>query len=336
MDIIRACLTKIKIKDLRQAVYHSLIEFYNRQYRTISRIRGEQFLIFIAIIRLKENTVKSEYTRITKKRAYDILKRNNYEITGNINRPEDVKIFGVPLQKYSQEYFFGKKDKNGKIIPQKTVKSVFDELTKQYPFDPASVPDPKDAFSYKVKHINSLRNRAEMEVRYDDHLRNIEELRNQGCKLVIASTHSDCSERCKPWQGKVYSLDGTEGTTPDGRPYIPLERATDVYYTTKSKKVYKNGLLGFNCRHYLVPYQDGFRFTKSSEIAERKEYKITLKQREMERNVRYYRTRAIMSKGVDDAEYKRSRDLAVKWNNAYIEFSKDSGRAYYPSRTKIL
>lgn len=77
------------------------------------------------------------------------------------------------------------------------------------------------------------------------------DFKSNGVKLVIASAHADCSGRCSKWQGKVYSLDGSYGTTEDGREYQPLENATDVYYTTKAGRTYKNGLLGFNCRHKL-------------------------------------------------------------------------------------
>ena len=79
---------------------------------------------------------------------------------------------------------------------------------------------------------NSLRNRAEMEVRYEYHQNEIADYKKQGAKLVICSTHADCSDRCYPWQGRVYSLDHTTGITADGKRYIPLETATDIYYTT--------------------------------------------------------------------------------------------------------
>ncbi|MBP5466858.1 MAG: hypothetical protein J6Y43_04790, partial [Clostridia bacterium] len=105
---------------------------------------------------------------------------------------------------------------------------------------------------------------------------------------------------------------------------------------TKAGKTYKNGLLGFNCRHYLVPYTKGFQFPPPNVKEERKQYAITLKQRALERNVRRWRTEALTSKGIDDKRYIEARKKAEAWNNAYIKFSKDNGRAYYPSRTKII
>lgn len=223
------------------------------------------------------------------------------------------RLSGVPTQRYSEEYI------------KKYVRPVFDRLAKQYPKDPGD-----------ISGRNTLRNRAEMEVRYNDHTQSIADLKASGAKLVIASAHADCSERCAPWQGRVYSLDGTRGVTDDGRSYVPLEDATDVYYTTKAGKTYKNGLLGFNCRHFLVPYKSGYRFPKPNAAEERRQYAITEQQRRMEREVRKWRTIAIESKGQDPERYSEARKKAIEANRAYINFSKENGRAYYPSRTKIL
>lgn len=223
------------------------------------------------------------------------------------------RISGVPTQRYSEEYI------------KKYVRPVFDRLAKQYPKDPGD-----------ISGRNTLRNRAEMEVRYDNHLQSIADLKASGARLVIASAHADCSERCAPWQGRVYSLDGTRGVTDDGRSYVPLETATDVYYTTKAGKTYKNGLLGFNCRHYLVPYKSGYRFPKPNAAEERRQYAITEQQRRMERVVLKWRTIAVESKGQDPTRYLYAREKALEANRAYIDFSRENGRAYYPSRTKLL
>ncbi len=222
-------------------------------------------------------------------------------------------IYGVPMQKFSKDYM------------EKNVKPIFDRMVKQYPKDPGDI----------TGH-NSLRNRAEMEVRYNGHLENIEVLKERGNKLVIASSHADCSPRCAKWQGRVYSLDGTYGTAPDGRKYVPLEDATDVLYATKAGKTYKNGLLGFNCRHYLVAYKDGYKFPKPNAKEEKKQYKITQKQRYLERQVRYWRNEAIQNKGVFDEYAQIAKNTAISYNHQYIAYSKANGRAYYPSRTEIL
>lgn len=208
---------------------------------------------------------------------------------------------------------------------ERNVKPALDRLAAQQARDPDD-----------VSGRNTLRNRAEMEVRYQAHQDEISGFKARGVNLVICSTHADCSARCAPWQGRVYSLDGTYGTTDDGRRYEPLENATDILYTTKAGKTYKNGLLGFNCRHYLVPYKSGYRFPKPNVVEERREYEITQEQRRLEANVRRWRTKAVELKGQDPKGYSEARKKAVEWNQAYIEFSKLNNRAYYPSRTKLL
>ena len=153
---------------------------------------------------------------------------------------------------------------------------------------------------------------------------------------MICSTHADCSKRCAPWQGRVYSLDGTRGRTDDGRVYVPLEEATEIYSITKAGKRWRNGLLGFNCRHFLVEYKTGYYFPEPNAAEEKKEYMITETQRRLERNVRDWRTVAVENKGVNHDRYVEARAKAIEWNKRYIEYSRKNKRAYYPSRTKIL
>ncbi len=85
-----------------------------------------------------------------------------------------------------------------------------------------------------------------MEVRYQDMLNDLKELRNE--KFVIVSQHKDSSLRCACWQGLIYlkDTDGTDvnlrnwhewnsennvitprpiGTTPDGQYYYSLREA---------------------------------------------------------------------------------------------------------------
>lgn len=289
----------IRMAELKDAAYRSLTSFAQRQYNTYLRAFGIPS-VFLLLVTTLANPNKTLNERL---RAENILN-------------EQFKMYiprGVPTQTYAEEYL------------KEQVKPVLDELSKQQALDPDD-----------ISGRNTLRNRAEMEVRYNNHIQSIEELRQMGVKLVIASVHADCSQRCSNWQGRVYSLDGSSGLTPDGKQYIPLETATDIYYTTKKGIRYKNGLLGFNCRHYLMPYQSGIKLPIPSASEERKERYITQRQRELERNVRSWRTRALEYKGIDEQSYIYARRKAIQSNKEYIEFSKQHNRAYYPSRTKLL
>jgi hypothetical protein len=298
--IIKNALKSITIPDLASATRRSLIAFYNEQYNTLSRINGSNLLLLLAYMKLTDKDNK-----LVKNMPLERARR----IVESI---DNVNLYGQPMQKYSEEYI------------KQNVKPVFDRLIKQFPKDPDD-----------ISGHNSLRNRAEMEVRYNGHQEQIEELKKI-TNLVIASSHADCSDRCRKWQSRVYSLNGTYGTTDDGRKYVPLEVATDVYYTTKVGKVYKNGLLGFNCRHYLTPYKKGYKFPKPSAKEEAKQYKITERQRYLERKVREYRTKALYNRDINKDEYLKFRKKSIDANKEYIKYSRDNNRAYYPSRTKIF
>lgn len=305
--IVREAEKQIKIAALALAARQSLLRFYSAQYEELRRSFAWQIPVLAALFLLQGRTLTGAEIRPTtaeKQSAAKTLERVGFDASRQL---------GAPLQRFSEQYM------------RENVKPALDRLAEQ------QAKDPDD-----VSGRNTLRNRAEMEVRYNAHMEQLEEFRRQGVNLVICSTHADCSERCAHWQGRVYSLDGTSGMTDDGREYQPLENATDIFYTTKAGKTYKNGLLGFNCRHFLVPYKSGYSFPQPNAAEERREYEITQEQRRLETAVRKWRTVAVENKDTDRERYLAARKKAIEWNKAYIAFSKQHNRAYYPSRTAIL
>lgn len=299
--IIRKALAQISIPDLRSAAYRSLNAFAERQYNTYTLRLGVDTHILLAMLTLANPAASTP----SKRQAETVLRQTPYVL--------ETQAKGVPLQTYAKEYL------------EQRVEPMITELCKQNALDPDD-----------VDSRNSMRNRAEMEVRYNAHNEQIAELRAASIKLVTCSVHADCSDRCYSWQGRVYSLDGTSGTTEDGKPYVPLETATDIYYTTKAGKTYKNGLLGFNCRHTLMPYRSGMVIPHVSKATQRKESAINTRQRELERTVRAWETEAIMYKGINTQRYRQARTAATAARKEYIKFSQDNGRAYYPSRIELL
>ena len=182
----------------------------------------------------------------------------------------------------------------------------------------------------------SLRNSAEIEARHQVQTEKIEELRSKGTRIVWCSSHSDCSRRCEPWQGKLYSLDGTSGTV-DGLSYQPLEIATDIYETTRTGKVWKNGLLGFNCRHYLTPYKANSRPpTEYSAALIKKQRAIDQKQRVMENAIRKKRTIAEVLAVADIVTATKIRDDAEELTTDYRHFCALNDRPFYGERTQIM
>lgn len=182
----------------------------------------------------------------------------------------------------------------------------------------------------------SLRNVAEMTVRYESTLNAIADLKSRGVNLVQSSRHANCSKRCEPWQGKYYTLDNTYRTV-DGIEFQPLSNATDQFYTTKTGKVYKNGhITGYNCRHYLVPYRKGYSQPMVSAKTVARERAIDHRMRAMERQIRHWKTKAVVFKGKDQDIYRKAKAKATFYYDRYRQYAERKGRAYYPSRTDIL
>lgn len=313
-EIIDKAVNRIRSPTLKEDSRKSLMNFANRLYlfcKTAFPDPKTAVSAFILTRGLTERLVKGKITggdKIYKPKEKD-------EITAFkalYGKTYDVVNVGLPLQEFQKTYM-------------KRVDEVLKNLSQENAIDPND-----------VTGRNSLRNLAEMQVRYERHQEELARLKEDGVRLVVCSAHADCSDRCKEWQGRVYSLDGTSGTTKDGKKFVPLEVATDVYYTTKAGRTYKNGLLGFNCRHKLFPYEVGMVLPTVSEEERKREDSITQTQRQMERAVIRYREEALANKNGNLLKYKKAKSNALRAYERYKEFSKAHGRAYYPDRVQIL
>lgn len=173
-----------------------------------------------------------------------------------------------------------------------------------------------------------LRNRAEMAVRYDASVRDLASLRAKGVEYVWTSSHPNCSERCRRYQGRLWSLTGESGTV-DGIPFRPIEEAL------KGPKGDGNGIIsGYGCRHRLIRYTKGSRAPKDySEAQMRREYALDQQQRRQERDIRRLKMedRILRSVGFD-------RDASVirkKWQEKQKKHQLwciENNRASYPYR----
>lgn len=308
----KAASEKVRLPSLRNAVFRSLVALGQRELNRLVYAFGRNGVLTMAAILL----ARKGHLTPNKAPQDGVVFRNIAERLGRLDGDYETSAAGIPKRIYSKEYM-------------KDVRREFIRFADEQGLDPDEMPNAK------IRH--SLVAKAEMEVRYQAHEENIESLRRGGNNLVVCSVHADCSDRCSKWQGRVYSLDGTSGVTPDGkRQFIPLEKATDIFYTTKAGKTYKNGLLGFNCRHYLYPYREGMAIPYVSKEKQVKERAINEKQREYERRIRLYRERALSLREIDPKlaeEYSRKAGAEYK---AYKAFSHANGRAYYPDRVKIL
>lgn len=317
-QIIRAVnkyIADIEITELKERAKKILYDYATREYwRIKDAVRGFNLTLFdLMLLSATNKRVKGAQAREIRRAVARLPSFNLRGITANNAVTEtDTGYFeiGQALQTYSKTYM-------------SLVEKAFNELAES---------TARDGYASNV----SLRNIAEMTVRYDKHVAELSTLKNNGVRLAWTSTHANCSRRCEPWQGKLYSLDGTSGTI-DGIRYRPLEVATDIYYTTKAGKTYKNGIIsGFNCRHYLIPYEKGNKPVEVPAEVVEKQREINERQRELERDIRRYRDLALVYKSVDKVKYTTYRQLAEDKNNEYIAYSRKNKVAFYPSRTKIF
>lgn len=192
----------------------------------------------------------------------------------------------------------------------------------------------------------SLRNVAEMTVRYDHQKQMIADLRDSGTDLVYIEPHANCSKRCEKYQvggskhpSGLYSLKNETGVTPEDKvPFRPLEFATnnpEDQYTTRKGKTYQNGcILGYNCRHRLIPYKPHIQPIPIPASVIEKTREIETTQRAMEREIR--NMRGALLQATNAAEEKKLRGEIKKAEGKYIAFSRTNEMAYYIRRTEIF
>lgn len=182
----------------------------------------------------------------------------------------------------------------------------------------------------------SLRNIAEMTVRYEAQMQMLDDLKASGTRLVWIEPHANCSKRCEPWQGKLYSLDGTSGKI-DGFTYEPLEVAMNQHYTTRAGKVYRNGCIsGYNCRHKLTPYSRGNKPIEIPAAVVERQRVLEQKQRQFERAIRFQRERSQLFRGIDNRIAAASYKKAAALRKEYIEFSRKNKIPFVEERLRVL
>ena len=307
---IKAIIRNAVLLGLSWAVVNRQIE--RRIQKTFDEIEIEELkerarisLLAFATIIYRQLTART--ASINLKILPQVVKYQETGRAASVLMSAEYRPLAVPLDEWTGEYM-------------KQVNSAFTELINS---------TAKDEYSARV----SLRNISEMTVRYEAKQAEIQSLIDSGEDLVWISTHANCSKRCEPFQGKLYSISGRSGRI-DGIEYRPLSVATDVYYTTKSGKTYKNGCIsGFNCRHNLILYRKGNKPIEVSAEVIARERKINDTQRRMETAIRHERENALLA--VDPKLRTQARQKATEMNKQYRKYCLDNKVPYYPQRLKI-
>ncbi len=177
----------------------------------------------------------------------------------------------------------------------------------------------------------SARNRAEMTVRYEANIADIQRFINDGVEYVWISSHPDASPRCAPHQGKLYSINANNKRgIIDGHRYTYLP---DILQLNEGNSI----LNGYNCRHRAIAYTKGShppqQFTKE-EI--KKEYAIDQRQRYYENNIRKIKSEEeLLRLGGFTKEANRLKRRWMKLEKNYEIYSLENGRAFYRWRCAI-
>lgn len=203
----------------------------------------------------------------------------------------------------------------------------------QFAADPCTTQEPG-------KKPISLWQKAELDVRYEHQMQDLQNKRLMGVELAWTSSHPNASKRCAPWQGKLMALEGHATMSGfrigkvDGHWVYSL---VDIMNQTDKYGYHNNIICGFNCRHRLIPYQKGTVAPKEYTVKEMDEQrKIEAHIRDMERNIILQKLRAelyndIGEKKIASVIAKRSDKMVVH----YKSFCEKNGYAWHKYRIEV-
>lgn len=231
--------------------------------------------------------------------------------------------------------------KRAKITNIREFQTIYEEASAGYYYNyPERVAQAMDELAQQHLTLDkySLRNKAEIKVRYDVINEDLQRLKDKGTKFVVSSAHANASERCQWWQGKIFEIDidiatremgQYDGVKPkqtikgyiDGKPYYSLKEACE------------NGFLSYNCQHRLIAYYKGIHLQTYDFVKVEQRRNISQNQRYLERQIRYLRTRLELA--VTDEEKKIYRQQVKQLKSDYAQFCSDNNVPRYDWRTTI-
>ena len=155
-----------------------------------------------------------------------------------------------------------------------------------------------------------------------------------GIQLIEVSSHMGARPLCAPYQGRIFSRDGSKGITTDGA-------GGKIYYTPLSETSYGQpaGLFGINCGHVQYPFVPGINFQRyfpyPKEENDRR-YQQFQRQRAMERDIRATKRECMMLQELNDKEglQKASQRLRAQ-KQKYSQYSRDCGLGTHYDRTQV-
>jgi len=149
------------------------------------------------------------------------------------------------------------------------------------------------------------------------------------------SSHAGARPLCAPYQGKIYSWDGSSGVVEDlyGTKYTYVGIGETSYGQPA-------GIFGINCGHRPVTFVDGYsvpRFEPTQDEEEnKKQYELSQKQRYLERQVRDEKTKALCYDAAGDKEaFKKSAQRIKEKTANYKAFCDANNLTQRPSNMQV-
>ena len=139
---------------------------------------------------------------------------------------------------------------------------------------------------------------------------------------------------CAPYQGRIFSRDGSKGITTDGA-------GGKIYYTPLSETSYGQpaGLFGINCGHVQYPFVPGINFQRYFPYPKEendKRYQQFQRQRAMERDIRATKRECMMFNETGDKEAFDKASVRLKaQKKKYSDYCKDTGLKQHNDRTQV-
>lgn len=155
-----------------------------------------------------------------------------------------------------------------------------------------------------------------------------------GINLIEVSSHMGARPLCAPYQGRIFSRDGSKGVTVDGA-------GGKIYYTPLSETSYgqPGGLFGINCGHVQYPFVPGINFQRyfpyPKEENDRR-YMQFQQQRAMERGIRAAKRECMMLQETGDTEGLQKASLRLRTQREkYRAYCKETGLKQHNDRTQV-
>ena len=155
-----------------------------------------------------------------------------------------------------------------------------------------------------------------------------------GIQLIEVSSHNGARPKCAPYQGRIFSRNGSRGVTRD------LD-GNQIEYIPLSETSYgePDGLFGINCGHQQYPFIPGVSVRSyypypEEENAER--YQQMQQQRAMERRIRDDKRECMMLQETGDEEgLKKAAGKLRADKDRYRDFCKETGLGAHNENTQV-